>query len=138
MLIKKSNVLKTISIISLFITIATLLIIYLINFLDYNRINYILYDAIGEKNIEYLHKLDEKIFTGIGGADETYIYKITDTKIINCTLFEKYKEIEFPDSSEKEYINFTQPICEYTIPNTASRFITIKIQNEILILSLVY
>ena len=125
--------LKKLSIILLFIII---LVIILIKFQENNRISYILTNAIGSD--EYLSKIDEKIFTGIGGADETYIYKIMDTKQINCNLLKKYKKIEFPDFSEKKYINSNQPICEYVIPDKFNRYITVIIQNEILILELVY
>ena len=113
-----------------------ILIIILIEVQENSRISYILTNALGSD--KYLSKIDEKIFTGIGGADETHIYKIMDTKQINCNVLKKYKKIEFPDFSEKKYINSNQPVCEYIIPDKFDRYITIIIQNEILILELVY
>lgn len=119
--------------------LATILLIVIVigfmKFFDHQRITGILINVIGDKNYVFVNKIDQKVFTGIGGSDETYIYKIEDTTKVNCSLLNKYSQnIVFLGVNEEDYIDQSKPFCSKKIPDKHKRHITLTIQNDILIL----
>ena len=117
--------------------IIVILIIGVIKILDYQRISNYLKKSLGTENYGYVHKVDEKITTGIGGAEEIYIYHIKDTTKVNCDSIRNYlKEKTFLSASLDKYIDSSKPLCIKEVYRKNIFSSTIIIQKDILILYL--
>jgi hypothetical protein len=119
------------------VVIIILVFIGIIKTLDYFRVSNILTNIIGNVNYDYINKVDEEIFNGISGADETYIFYINDTSKVNCKLINEYpKSVKSLSRTSKKYFDILKPNCSKLVSDEKNRIISISIQNDILILNI--
>jgi len=119
---------------SIILSIA-IIVYFSISIFDQNRELKILKNIIGEKNVDYLTKIDQTSVSFAPISSETYVYRIKNSDKVNCSLFGKYDEGKvLIDNFDKKYIVKSFLLCSKYFKDNFERDIYILLQNDILII----